>query len=458
VFGVVKKKTGKEATMKRTRSKRSSRRKVYRDDLMDAMGKFLPQQGLPLQTDKKNRRWTARLLVVGAILMSWDVADHLKDAFEHAWDCLAAMYPTRRRPGRTYRGFIETLRRHSASLLETVSTALRGKMQQVAGGHWRMGRWVPMAADGSRVECPRTKANEKALGCAGRKKTGPQLFVTTVYHAPTGLPWCWRSGGGKSSERAHLQGMIPLLPDGTLLLADAGFTGFELLRSLQEADVEFIVRVGANVRLLRKLGYYVQEGEGIVSLWPQDKRDQPPVILRHVVLGSGCRHPVHVVTSVLDESELRDAEVGRMYRLRWGVEVMYRSLKQTMSCRKLRSHTPDAAEVELNWAMVGLWMLGLATVEAMDFRTHAPSSWSVAEALRAVRTAAEKPRAARRRGGLRPALRKAVKDAYKRRGSKKARDWPHKKTETPAGAPKIRTATETEVKHAKQLRTRQMAA
>ena len=147
-----------------------------------------------------------------------------------------------------------------------------------------------------------------------------------------------------------------------------------------------------------------------------------------------------------------------MYRLRWGVEVMYRSLKQTMSRRKMRSQTPGPAEVELNWAMVGLWMLGLATVEAMDFRRHAPSSWSVAEALRAVRTAVRKPTEARRRGGLRPALRKAVKDAYKRRGSKKARDWPHKKTETPAGAPKTRTATKTEVNRAKELRTRQKAA
>ena len=458
MFRIVKTLTGKEATMKHARSKKSSGRIPYRDDLMNAMGKSLPKQGLPLQTDKNNLRWTDRLLTIAAVLMSWDGSEHLKDAFENVWDCLAAMYPTRRRPGRTYRGFIAALRRRSALLLETVSAALRGKMRSLAGRHWRLGRWVPMAADGSRVECPRTKANEKKLGCAGRKKTGPQLFVTTVYHAATGLPWCWHCGGGKSSERSHLEAMIPLLPDGTLLLADAGFTGYDLLSSLQEAGVEFIVRVGANVRLLRKLGYYVREGEGIVSLWPQAKRNQPPVILRHLVLGAGRRHAAHVVTSVLARSALPDGEVGRMYRLRWGVEVMYRSLKQTMSRRKLRSHTPGSAEVELNWAMMGLWMLGLATVEAMDFRKHCPSSWSVAEALRAVRTAVRKPREARRRGGLPAALRKAVKDAYKRRRSKEARDWPRKKTETPAKEPRIRTATEAEVQRAKQLRTRHMAA
>lgn len=443
--------------MKRKRTGKTSRRRVYRDDLMETMGKFLPKRGLPLQAPSKRRRWVPRMLVVGAILMSWDVADHLKDAFDHVWDCLVAMYPTRRRPGRSYEGFIATLRRHTPSLLGTVTESLRGKMQTVAGRHWRRGPWIPMAADGSRVECPRTKANEAALGCAGRKKTGPQLMVTTVYHAPTGLPWDWRCGGGNSSERDHLMQMLPQLPEGTLLLADAGFTGFELLRSLQEAGVEFILRVGANVHLLQKVGYAVRERRGTVYLWPQAKQDQAPLVLRHVVVRTGGR-PVHLVTSVLDESKLSDVEVERMYRLRWGVEVMYRSLKQTMSHRKMRSGTPDNAAVELNWAMVGLWMLGLATVEAMDLRSCCPSSWSVAEALRAVRTAVEKPTDLRRRGGLRPALRKAVKDTYPRRGSKKAREWPHKKNEPPAGSPKIRMATQTEIKAAKRLRDRKEAA
>ena len=45
----------------------------------------------------------------------------------------------------------------------------------------RVGRWAVFGVDGSRVECPRTKANEAAFGSAGRRKTGPQQFLTTLF-------------------------------------------------------------------------------------------------------------------------------------------------------------------------------------------------------------------------------------------------------------------------------------
>ena len=49
-----------------------------------------------------------------------------------------------------------------------------------------------------------------------------------------------------------------------------------------------------------------------------------------------------------------------MYRLRWGIEVMWRGLKQTMGHHKMLGKTPSRAGAELDWAMAGLWMLGAA--------------------------------------------------------------------------------------------------
>src|SRR4029453_634829 len=110
------------------------------------------------------------------------------------------------------------------------------------------------AADGSRLECPRTAANEAGLGCAGKRKTGPQLFLTTLWHMGTGLPWAFRIGPGTASERRHLEAMLPELPRQALVIADAGFTGYDLYRRLLAAQMNFLLRVGANVQLLRKLG------------------------------------------------------------------------------------------------------------------------------------------------------------------------------------------------------------
>ena len=429
--------------MKSQRTGTPSKQTCYHNNLLAAIKRFLPKRGLPLQVSDNRVRWAPRLLAMAAILISWSAAPTLQEAFATVWDCLAKMYVSRKRSGRTYEGFIAALRRRSASLLATIIAELRRSTISVGGRDWFVDGWVPMAADGSRFECPRTAANEEAFGCAGKAKTTPQLFITTLYHAVLGMPWAWRYGGKKSSERGHLREMIGSLPERTLLLADAGFTGYELLKSLTTSGAGFIIRVGANVRLLKKLGYAYREHDGIVYLWPQDKRDQSPMVLR-LVCFQNSKSRVCLLSNVLDESQLSDRQIGKMYRLRWGVEVMYRTLKQTMERRKLRSVSPANAKVELDWQMVGLWMLGLMTCDARRGSARTLSDWSPAQALRAVRMAMQRPNAPSSRWALRNRLRKAVKDRYRRRGPKAARNWPHKKTERPPGQPKIRMATKSE--------------
>jgi hypothetical protein len=50
-----------------------------------------------------------------------------------------------------------------------------------------------------------------------------------------------------------------------------------------------------------------------------------------------------------------------------------------------------------------------------------------------------------------------MKDRYVRHGSKKSRDWPHKKTELPPGEPKIQAATAGQLRAAQRLKTKQAA-
>lgn len=49
--------------------------------------------------------------------------------------------------------------------------------------------------------------------------------------------------------------MVPELPPHALLVADAGFMGYEVWQTLLAAGPHFVIRVGANVRLLRQLGW-----------------------------------------------------------------------------------------------------------------------------------------------------------------------------------------------------------
>lgn len=72
--------------------------------------------------------------------------------------------------------------------------------------------WHLFGVDGSRFECPRTKANKRVLGCAGKEHTTPQLYQTTLWHLDSEWPWDFRVGTGTDSEQRQLDEMLDRLP------------------------------------------------------------------------------------------------------------------------------------------------------------------------------------------------------------------------------------------------------
>lgn len=421
---------------------------------------ILPKRGLRLIDDDKRVRWAPRMLVICAMLMQLLDGESLQPRFKTARDTVARMYPSRTRPGGSFAGFMAALQRQGDGLLRVLAEHLRSIIPVLFASHWTLNGRLVFIGDGSRFECPRTLANERKLKCAGRKKTGPQFMLTTLLHAGTGLPWEWRRGSGKSSERGHLREMLWLIPRGAWLLADAGFTGYDLFRQLKQKGIHFVIRAGANVHLLKKLGYDVREKQGVVYLWPQGARrkKQPPMILRLVRFQTG-RQVVCLLTDELDEKVLPMKELKELYRRRWMVEVFFRSLKQTVGRGRMQSQTPETAAAELDWSVMAMWVMGVMLLRQMQDVDKGPAQWSVAGALRVIRQTAgehrEKLCSMRR---LAQCLRMARKDEYQRHGPKVTREYPRKKNEKPAGAVRLRLATRAEVKQALQMRPEALAA
>lgn len=445
-------------------SSRAAAPPSYYRDMGEAIGQFLPHHGLPLLTQDGRVRWTARLLAILGIFMSWGEGRRLKDRFEKARAALVGIYPTRRRPGQTHEGFAKALLRHGAEVLAMLMDYWRGRVREVAGACWEVCGWALFGVDGSKFDCPRTEANEKGLGVTGKNNSGPQQLLTCLFHIGSGILWGWRRGGIQgSSERGQLLEMIDLLPQRALLLADAGFTGYDLLKAIMRQGSHFLIRVGANVQLLTRLGYAVQEHRQTVYLWPLEKQGrgkrkemprtlrsvQEPLVLRLIRLRDAQGRPVCLLTDVGTE-RLSDAVAARLYKLRWGIEVMWRDLKQTMSHHKTLSGTPDRAGAELDWAMAGLGMLQLLSVQRMVASGQLPHRYSPARSLRAVRRAMSGRR--RRRRSLTQELTAAVKDQYHRCGPKAARHYPHKRPQHPPGEPVARMAFAIEIRLAQRIR------
>lgn len=424
--------------------------RAHRPDLLGAMSEFMSPWvfgGL----GRGGWAWSVWMLALGAILMAWDSTPSLTARFDSVRASLRELFP--KKPlGRSYQGLIKALLKHSPAMLDTLASHLRGQLPGSSGAHWLRQGWCAFAVDGSRVECPRTRSNQGVLHCAGKKKTGPQLFLTTILHMGTGLPWAFRIGPGTDSERNHLRELLELLPPQALLVADAGFVGYQLQNEILQGGREFLIRVGSNVTLLRELGFAKVQTDHTVYLWPDKhrKKDLPPLVFRLIELHDG-RKPVFLLTSVLENTRLSDAQASLLYRMRWGVEVFYRSLKQTLARRKMHSTAPAQAKCELSWAVMGLWGLSLMSLRQIVAAGGDPLALSVATALRQTRLAIRcGPRSAKARRLL-GQLATAVKDTYLRRTSKKARDWPHKKTDKPPGLPQIMIATQEQLSQAKAL-------
>jgi hypothetical protein len=425
-----------------------------------------------------NVKWVGSDLVTLAVLWVWSEKSQLTAAFKEAsvW--------SKRLLGRvavgSYQAMTTALVRYGEQLIPLLWNRLQGLMEQVGKDHWRIGRWLPLAVDGSRISTPRTKANEEVFRASnyGKGKTAryrkkksknkrkknrakaetvtPQIWLTLLWHMGLRLPWCWKLGPSNSSEREHFQNMLmkQKFPENTLFCGDAGFTGYDLWKLIIDAGHSFLIRVGGNVRLLRKLGYYARERNGIVYVWPDSaaRKKQPPLVLRLIHLKSE-RGDVYLLTNVLNSRLLSDAVASRMYKLRWGIELQFRTLKQTFGRRMLRSRTPDRAYAELEWSLLGLWMIHLFAVKEQVSIGEPPSHTSAAMAIEVVRSIlflwCEVPEEG---ADLSTQLQNAVIDTYERRNSKRARYKPNKKDTPSAGKPKIVVANKKKKQQLKRYR------
>ena len=308
------------------------------------------------------------------------------------------------------------------------------------GEAWTWHGWHVFAVDGSRDDAPRTRANEAALGQSGRDKTHPQWWMTWLVHLPTLMLWDWQQGPGTSSEREHLRDMLPSLPASALLVGDAGFGGFDFLWEVTRAGVHFLVRCASNTTLLVDGAVHPVKKTGrhrYVYLWPTGRRGQMPLKLRLIVLKQRGNE-VHLVTNVLEPERLSRAMASHFYRARWGVEVNYRGFKQTMERFTVLAKTPECGALELAGNILAMALLRLHAAMVMGAEM---SRMSVAAALRVIRRAIEAVRCGLSSRWFTDQLACAVKDTYRRRGSKRARDWAHKKKESPPRPPNLRRLT-----------------
>jgi hypothetical protein len=428
-----------------------------------------------------NAKWQPATVVLMAALWSWMPGNSLTNRFEDARNLLkewsSRWILDSFFVGQSYQGFIAALNRYSAELSLAVVAEIRNDIRKTKV--WRVAGMPVMAIDGTKVGVPWTKDTDRKLGRHATKKSRrrkkrkrwkkkvlsansqahqalrPQIMLTLVWNVGTGLPWAWKMGPVSTSEREQAQQLIATLPEGSLAVEDAGFTGYEFWQAMIQAGHHFVTRIGANVKVLKKLGWKVKikNGGELAHLWPdaQRRQEEPPITIRLVKFQT-ARTTVVVATTILSRSELSDEQIADIYRMRWGIEGWFRSLKQTFERRTLLSKTAEHAQLELEWSIIGLSLMELHGIKALMDHGESPQQLSEAKAIRAVQsTVLQVDFTLEMLPTLILRLQSALIDQYDRKGTKHGRHVHRKKQTAPTGQPKIIDATPQQRLAARQL-------
>jgi hypothetical protein len=208
-------------------------------------------------------------LLLVLLLATWCAGDSLPEKFEVARGFYVVCCPKRKRPGKSFAGFEKALARLPLPVLRALGEALRSRLATVFGQRLLCHGFIPLGCDGTRQECPRTAELERRLGTFGKDGSAPMIWNTSIVHLALGVPWCWRLGrGGKASERMHLIQMIPRLPKLALIVTDAGYVGYNVVRQLIEAKVLILMRMSSHAT------FYTEQETPLKRVWSKYSADR----------------------------------------------------------------------------------------------------------------------------------------------------------------------------------------
>ena len=176
---------------------------------------------------------------------------------------------------------------------------------------------------------------------------------------------------GQDGYPAGTVAMLPTRSAKALVVADAGYNGYELARKMDQAGVSFVIRMSGKDRLYTDKcidGEKFEEGE--IYLWNKEaqKNNLPPLRTRLIRIRAKDRRDVWLLTNVLDSKQLSAKTAGQYYRWRWENEGLFRTFKRTLAKVKLMSRTVRLIHREAESALLATQLLLAQGQQAMGQR------------------------------------------------------------------------------------------
>ncbi|MFB3090548.1 MAG: IS4 family transposase [Gammaproteobacteria bacterium] len=248
--------------------------------------------------------------------------------------------------------------------LDMVSTLTRYSGQMTSkqcpeNWHWR-GRPIKLV-DGVTAVMPDTPENQEAYPQSVNQASGLGFplcrMVAIICHASGSvLDMAMGSYNGKGSdEQSLLRRILGTLNQGDVLIGDAFYATYFLLCTLQAAGIDGVFeQLGARKRVTDfRRGRSLGQRDHIITLFKPSKKpdwmeqvdyDQAPNSIKIRELHTGQKI---LVTTMLCPRQVSKAELKKLYRERWHIELDLRNIKTTMGMEMLSCKTPKMVEKEI---------------------------------------------------------------------------------------------------------------
>jgi hypothetical protein len=433
------------------KARKHARQRKRAKSLIGSMREFLTpavfKQVRNAPKRRKHQRWDLHPLLYILVLTTYCCGDSLPEKFEAARSFYVVCCPKRKRPGNSFSGFEKAVAKLPMPVLRALAAAIRGRMAAIFADRWKVGDFIPFGCDGTRQACPRTEELERRLGTFGKAGSSPMIWNTSIVHLTLGFPYCWRLGkGGKASERSHLLLMLRWLPAAALIVADAGYVGYEVVATMIRQNVSFLIRMSSMATFYSETNAPMDEfREGIVYYWPktQENEGKPPLRGRLMRIHSS-RHKMDVwlFTNVEDPQQLPLEMAATCYRWRWENEGFFRTYKRTLKKVVLMSRTIGLVHREAEASMLATQLLLCQGALAMP--APAKGGLPVMCSPRGILLEARRDISARKepKEPFGERIRRAQRDRRDRSSAKQKREWPRRKAHTPPHPPVLLSLTE----------------
>jgi len=261
-----------------------------------------------------------------------------------------------------------------------------------------------MGIDGSLFTVPDTIANERAFG---RPKGGsssesqggfPQVGKVSLVELGSHVEYRFAVRSQAAGETTLALRLVKYLTPEMLVLLDAGFFGYPLLRSIRGQGAQFLVNVSSTPKLqafqVLSDGSYLTKIYASVSDREHDRGGFVVRVIRYELDDPQRPHhgKVHrLVTTLLDEKQHPATELVLLYHERWEHELTYDEQKTHQDPRRagktthLRSETPAGVVQELYALSLGHYVVRKAMFDAARQQNADPDRLSFHGALRILR-------------------------------------------------------------------------